>query len=459
MTELVLARLAIRRETNRLKNEFLALQNAMSAIVGSNALQGQVKNSIDIGIVNQHLPIIVAFIEILDLMAEQINDDIEDFNAHMNEGSVSAIYTDSVLPMHLRILSNGDADKNDMDAQIRSIYSSISEYIDLRMPSNMAYEAKHQRAYRHISKFISDFGSFPQNPPSAADTLLDQLTTQVTRLSDVVGRAFNDPGRMAVANNTDFRNQMVNTQMQRALTNQALLEQLMEQWLNNTPASSLINLPRPLQPQHLQELMGYINQQHYQYEAFRLNFEKLFSEAPTYLAITLGTTHFGDFLQALNKQANTTPGGFVSQNSSTFKHVGNGMQALGWIWVAQNTFSDAQRRMYGENGLHWADAHALAVASTTSSVVGGVVGKSAGVAAGTGTGKTIGGAIGIFFGPLGLAAGVTIGGVVGGFVGGLTGSVVGSWFGREVFEGSISQIGNPDSANNSNGEWILMEGV
>ena len=452
MEELVLAQIVIKRETNRLKNEFLALQNAMIAIVENNSLSGQVKNAIDLGISNQHLPIMAAFIETLDLMAEQIDKDIEYFNSHMNEGSISAIYTEGALPQHLQILNNANADKDDVDAQFRSIYNSVSEYIELRMPSNVGYEQMHQNAYRHISKMINDFGSFPQNVDSAADALLDKIEIQNNRLADVVGRAFNEPGRVAVANNTDFRNQMVETQMHRALINQGVLEQLIEQWLNDTAASNFINLPRPLQPQHLQELMNHLNQQHYQHEPFRLNFEKLITEAPTYIAITLGTTHFGGFLQGLDTHINTRAGGFISQNSSTFRHVGNGVQALGWIWVAQNTFSDAQRRMYGENGLHWADAHALAAASTTSSVVGGVVGKGAGV--------TVGAAIGGFIGTLilpgvGTAAGIKIGG----FVVGLFGGYAGSWLGREVFEGSISQIGNPNSANSSNGEWVMMEGV
>lgn len=245
LAELNNARSHLQAEGRRIRDELRALRRSLNRVIRSPSMSGAVKDAIELGIENQHLPIIDGLNECYILLNQTFIKSFNEWQDYMNEESNQAIIEDAGLRRNVQILDNNNGDKQDMDASIAAIYNNIREYLDFSMPNNVAYEDSFGEARSHLNELLASSESF-----SFEYTELNQLTGQIrvaiNQLRTAVGKDFKDPARIEMASNTAFREVMSFITVNRQQQELEALQALIELWEGMNPNQSFLDLPRPI---------------------------------------------------------------------------------------------------------------------------------------------------------------------------------------------------------------------
>jgi uncharacterized protein YlaN (UPF0358 family) len=251
--ELNQAQTTLVKEGLRIREKLVDVRRAMSGILGSDAMTGAVKVAIDLGIRNQHLQMLDGFHEAYLLLGRSQERAIRAWQNHMNERNHMGVIETEALREHRDIFDTNNQLKQDFDRDIRRIYRRIDHHLpELAMPSNINYETMFDRARGQVNSLYGLSQNFNHTDRSV-DDLIDELEREVNRLRNVIEKDFMDTSRLRVAECTSFSETIVRLQSERIAEDQQRIEQLRATWDTSDPLTCFLNLPRPLDPEVLEE--------------------------------------------------------------------------------------------------------------------------------------------------------------------------------------------------------------
>jgi hypothetical protein len=243
------------REGGRIRSELRALRTSFNQVKNSEALQGQVKQAVDASIENQHIPIINALLECYILLARGFKDSINKWQEQVGGENNTAIMEPEALSQHLQILETNNREFENFDRVVRDIYARINEaspslnFIALNNSTN-GYQNQFITTRQHLIRTRIREDEFDYSYTELED-LITQTRRAFNNLRGSVSRSFVGEAstRLSMANsNTEFRELVEGITSDRENQERAMIENLRRQWLSQSPQSSYMNLPRPLDP-------------------------------------------------------------------------------------------------------------------------------------------------------------------------------------------------------------------
>jgi len=195
----------VRSRGNRLRSRFEHLQHAFGQVASSEALTGAVKEAIDLGIENKHLPMIKTFIETYHVIEDEISDMMRHLRTHLNEQAPNGIISESALDEAKRQFVSNAGDNERREHTFNRIYEEISDLIDLPRANRIGFDHEHDRLMGDTETLKEGIHHFRYRPHRLGE-MVRNLTQEIRALESVMDKAFDDPGRLAVKENGEFLN-------------------------------------------------------------------------------------------------------------------------------------------------------------------------------------------------------------------------------------------------------------
>ena len=242
--ELTIALTMVQSSRIRVQEEIRAAATSINNIRESNAFTGLTKQGIDLVIANQHIPILKGIEETYRLLERELRKAMRNAREHMNETDDNAVIFQTALEEFRGELNKYHEFKLDFDNEFQMVYNSVSDYLNIQMPSSGGYNTRHNRLHTNVETALERINTFSFDWSEVID-LKNKINQEITTLENVVNLAFDSMARLDVASRSEFRHAMIDriTTRNEEIINSA--EALFEQWLEMTPRDAFMSMSNP----------------------------------------------------------------------------------------------------------------------------------------------------------------------------------------------------------------------
>ena len=242
--ELTTALTLVQSGRMRIQEEIRTATVSMNGVRESEAFTGLTKQGIDLVISNQHIPILKGVEECYRLYEQDMRAMMAKAREHMNETDDNAVITQGALEVFRDELNKYHEYKEDFDNEAEMIYNSVSDYLDIGMPSSGSYHVSHSILRNKINTSIERINTFSFDWSETIE-FKNKLDQEITRLDNVVNRPFDSLARVEVASKIEFRNAMIDRIGTREEEMIAKATELFQLWQTMTPREAFMSMSNP----------------------------------------------------------------------------------------------------------------------------------------------------------------------------------------------------------------------
>jgi len=183
-------------------------KNAMNGIITSNAMYGQVGQAIANDINNNQNAVIVGLKNSYKLLGAEYQKTLQEFLSTTGETSESAVISEETLNTAKNDLNNMLSTHSERRKAVKTVYSEISDLINLSMPSN-SFKEKKSTAEKHLDKIIEKVNAFDSaQKESSTAAIVSALKQQIATAEVANGLSYEDPRFMEFASQDQLSNAM-----------------------------------------------------------------------------------------------------------------------------------------------------------------------------------------------------------------------------------------------------------
>ena len=229
---------------HRVQEQIQTSATSMHGIIESDAFSGGVKDAINLGIANKHIPIHKGLEESLRVFERELRRMFRNAQEHMNETDDNAIILEFAVAEIKREVEKYHEFKFSFDDDFELIYKSVSDYLDISMPSSSSYDIRHDRLYTVLDTTLENFHTFTFEWVELTE-LKDKVDREIAKFENVVNRPFYDNVRMEAKSRTVLRDAMVDRMEAREQEILDKAAELFVQWLEMTPREAFLSMSSP----------------------------------------------------------------------------------------------------------------------------------------------------------------------------------------------------------------------
>jgi hypothetical protein len=195
------------REANILQNQVGEAQMAFSEIGPSEGMRGDTAKAITNDIESIHAPVLQSISNIYSMLHTAYKLQLVRFTEVVRETDQSAVIDEDTLNQVKRTLHSLMESKEELDQATRSIYSSVSDILDLPMSSTGRFKSDYNDAkdvLTHTIDWVHQFEQSSDKELSQMNEMVDRTNHRLSQAEGIADLKYTDVRLISVVNDMAF---------------------------------------------------------------------------------------------------------------------------------------------------------------------------------------------------------------------------------------------------------------
>ncbi|MFT8412612.1 MAG: T7SS effector LXG polymorphic toxin [Schleiferilactobacillus perolens] len=195
------------REANMLQNQVGEAQMAFSEIGPSEGMRGDTAKAITNDIESIHAPVLQSISNIYSMLHTAYKLQLVRFAEVVRETDQSAVIDEDTLNQVKRTLHSLMESKEELDQATRSIYSSVSDILDLPMSSTGRFKSDYNDAkdvLTHTIDWVHQFEQSSDKELSQMNEMVDRTNHRLSQAEGIADLKYTDVRLISVVNDMAF---------------------------------------------------------------------------------------------------------------------------------------------------------------------------------------------------------------------------------------------------------------